>query len=48
MFSLSGFKPFLFFVDMLPAALNKHSEAKLERQIDKYFLARRDKIEHDD
>ena len=29
---------------MLPAVLNKHSEAELEAQIDKYFLARWDKL----
>ena len=44
MFSLSGFKLFRFLVDMLPAVLNNRSEAELDAQIDKYFLANRDKM----
>ena len=40
MFSLSGFKPFLFFVDMLPAVLNKCSEAELKAQIHKILFSK--------
>ena len=39
MLSLSGFKLFLFLVDILPAVLNKRSEAELDAQIERYFLA---------
>ena len=39
MLSLSGFKLFLFLVDILPAVLNKRSEAELDAQLERYFLA---------
>ena len=46
MLSLSGFKLFLFLVDILPAVLNKRSEAKLDAQLERYFLASCDKTDN--
>ena len=42
--SFSGFKLFRFLVDTLPAMLNKCSEAELNAQMDRYFLASCDNI----
>ena len=42
--SLSGLKLFLFLVDILPAVLNNRSEAELEAQMDRYFLANCDNM----
>ena len=47
MLSLSGFRLFLFLVDILPAVLNKCSEAELDAQMERYFLASCDNMGKD-